>query len=408
MNAEPKRAAIVSNIKLIQRRIEQLETSYQNLQVEVLDREDDDDLMPETIEVYEQNNHRYKSPPNRKVPASDSQFNSTKKRSTTSSQAKTPLRTHQRRSDQENNDAQDLQPNESLLRQIDLLEESERQYQLKLETMTFRCEKLQTELVVKLDQVNRLTLELEEKTAASDNITTQMRFLEQQVEQHKKSVAPEHLRLKSQYDVSLMELKALEHDNSIIESRVRDLSQTNANLRNENRELKQQNNRIEMERLSLKKEIESLRGKFMDHQSDYEDLSDNYEVIKVENDRLRNELSTMTQKASTLTIEMNSNRHLLGRLDLEKKPDRIKAASFHEVIATSAKISEESALFLKTTKRSNNENFYPYNPKSLSNSYQKNINESSQKYVSDSYQKSERLDFDGLIGIEERFKKLNK
>ena len=404
MAEDPKRVVLESNIKLIQNRIQQLETSYHNLQVELVYDQPDEEDMPEPVQVFDLPSPQDRTPPTR------SRYTSAHKRTSLANRGRAAASQkhidfnfhHNNNNNSNNSPVKDSQTKEALMRQIDASKENERQLEVKVEALTFRCDKLQGELSLKADLVNRLSLEVEERAALFNNSAVQVRFLEQQVEQHKRTVLPELQKLKCQYDVSLLELRTLEHDNGILEARVRALSQNCTELKNHNRELKQQNGRIEMERLTLRKEIEALRAQFLDNESDLEELSDKCAAVCVENERLRNELASSGQKLAIFTADRNGSRSLLERVELERV--RVAPAKL-----THSKVLDASVTLVRSSKKTAAESI------SLQRSRVGTITRTREKVgklfaseekVSRTLGSEDRLDFADLAGIEERFKKL--
>jgi hypothetical protein len=56
--------------------------------------------------------------------------------------------------------------------------------------------------------------------------------LEEQVNRDMTEFRPHYQKLKSQYDVCLLEMKSLENDNAVLEKRIRDLSSVNLEMKN--------------------------------------------------------------------------------------------------------------------------------------------------------------------------------
>jgi hypothetical protein len=185
---------------------------------------------------------------------------------------------------------------ESLINEIDELKENLRQKDLNMETLNFRYEKIQSELTVKLNQINKLTIELEDKNSLVKKLESQKKYLENTIDQNNANLVPDHQKLKSQYEVLFLEMKSLENDNSILEKRIKDLSELNLLMKNENRDLKNQNYKIELERLENKKNLEILKNNMNNIENDFFDVSEKNESLSVENERLKNELSSMAEK----------------------------------------------------------------------------------------------------------------
>ena len=185
---------------------------------------------------------------------------------------------------------------QALVKETDELRDLVRQKDVKIETLNFRCEKLQTELAMKLDTINKLTVDIEERDGLMKRLSNQNKHLETVVEKNQTDLVPEHQKLKSQYNICLLEIKSLEKDNDILEARIRELTNNGNKLKIENREVKSNNSKIEQERLKLKQDLESLKMLINKNENDMLDLTDKYENSTTENERLKNELIILKQK----------------------------------------------------------------------------------------------------------------
>lgn len=307
MNAqELKKSAIENNIKTIQKRIQELEQSFDSVNKELSVDEEPND--------YEGLVKAAKEPIPQVIEKSFSKARS--------EQAVPELRSNFKRLSKRREEEEPTQVTdnfetrkmiEGLLREIDILRENEKQADVRIETLTFRCEKLQTELTVKLDLANKLTTELDEKNMQIKTLLGQIKGLEAVIDQNKRSLVPDLQRLKGQYDIALLEIRSLENDNVILENRIRDLTEANTKIRDEKREIDAKNRQIEIERLTLKKEIEELKSNFMNHESELEDTNEKYERVVLENDRLKNEVLYLNQRNKILTQDPdNPNESLLN------------------------------------------------------------------------------------------------
>lgn len=165
-----------------------------------------------------------------------------------------------------------------------------------LENLHYRCEGLQSSLTLKLDALNRATLELADKHAVLSKLQAQQALLEAELQGQKNGLLPEHRRLKASYAIALLDLKNLELDNGILDAKIKELASTNTELKNEQRELKTATAQSESDRLSLKKEIETIKSEFAGAQSEFSELRDKFDAQKNENENLRNSLYAINQK----------------------------------------------------------------------------------------------------------------
>lgn len=79
------------------------------------------------------------------------------------------------------------------------------------------------------------------------------------VDKNDNEFRPHYQKLKSQYDICLLEMKSLENDNEVLEKRIKNLTEVNLDMKNQNREIKNEKHKIEMERLASLKTIELLK-----------------------------------------------------------------------------------------------------------------------------------------------------
>lgn len=286
---------------------------------------------------------------------------------------------------------------QTLVRELDEIKESNRQKDLKIETLNFRTEKLQTELALKLDFINKITLEVEEKDAILKRLSNQNKHLESVVDQNKTGLLPEHQRLKSQYDISLLEIRSLEKDNDILEARIKELLQHSGVLKNENRELKTTNFKIEQERLKLKQDVESLRMGIVNNENDYVDLSEKYETVQTENERLKNELIILRQKLdvySTGEFDIVS-RKIVSRFAMHEndKGVNIKSSIFVKKVVNSEKLDRDfkDIVDIKDGNVDKQDYNYRIDRSNIKNPVIK--------------AEIEKLNFDGILSMEQDFKR---
>lgn len=277
----------------------------------------------------------------------------------------------------------DRQVIEELLKQLDTVKEEGKQKDLKVETLSFRCEQLQNELSLKIDQLNKTNLELEEQRTAARTASAQMRQLETQAEQTKRNLLPELQRLKSQNSVCLIEIRSLENDAGILEERIQELNKTNSVLKMENREVKALNSRLEQERLQIKLDVEALRAGFAETENNFEDLREENSRLGFENERLKNELAAVSQKLGQPIASKPAEK--LGLYGFERTIDDLKR-TVYEVVPTPKSIG---SLYNKNDGRKQMENNF-------------DINRPISRHTED------KLSFDGLNLLEDRLKKIIK
>ena len=284
---DAKKSAIESNIKDIQKRIQELEQSFDSV---------NKDLSVEEEPLPGEHNSYHREAVLQEKSFSKYTPNQYDNRS------RSNLKRFSRRDRQEdefsdqNDNFETRKMVEGLLRENDILRENEKQADVKIETLTFRCEKLQTELTVKMDLNNKLLIENEERNGQVKNLLGQIKALEATNDHYKKSFLPELQRLKSQYDVAVLEIRSLEHDNSILEKRIQEQTESNSRLRDERREVDARNRQMEIEQLTLRKEIQEFKLSLFNPENELEDLKDKFDKLAVENERLKNEIMYLNQK----------------------------------------------------------------------------------------------------------------
>lgn len=81
--------------------------------------------------------------------------------------------------------------------------------------MNFRYEKIQSELTHKMKEINHLNIKMEEQSGEIKKMMSQNEHLEMQVKENQTELRPNFEKLKSQYDICLLEIKSLENDNNV-------------------------------------------------------------------------------------------------------------------------------------------------------------------------------------------------
>jgi chromosome segregation ATPase len=381
---------IEHNIRAIQQRIQALESSFHDITPEIIE-----DMPPEQIYPIQNLSVREISAHDSRMYRSDIKGPQTQ--AYTRSNRKSLAR-GRRQDPEEEAEEQDYNPNqkviEELLKEIDFLKQKSNQQEMKIETLNFRCDKLQNELSLKLDIVNKQALELEDKSSAIRNQASQIHTLEKQIEQDKRTIIPQLQKTKSQYDICLLEMKSLENDNEILENHIKQLSETNSVLRNDNRDLRNVNSKIEMERLTLKKEIEDLKNKFYNYEDEIEDLSVRFEEKSTENERMKNEIGLLNQKVEVMSSE-KAIKYGIDRSEKQKEEyvgtygrENVHAQKFNTTFVSNG-IKENDESFNLVARKKNQAEARVAPPKNF-------------------LSPMDKLNFEGINNIEERFRKLNQ
>lgn len=381
---ESKRSMIEQNIRAIQQRIHALESSFHEITPELIE-----EIPPEPV-------YPVQHASTRDLSMHDSRLYKTDRKGVNNQSYRSKAKMGMSRNEPENfeNEVDPAQKViEELLREIDALKQKSNQQELKIETLNFRCDKLQNELSLKLDVINKQTIEIEERSIQFKNIQVQVKSLESQLDQQKKTILPQLQKIKSQYDICLLEIKSLENDNSILDDRIRQINESNMTLRNENRELRNNNTKIEMERLTLKKEIEELKTKFFTNEDEIEDISIKFDELSMENERLKNELSVVNQKLSVYNAD-KTNKILVDYVDRNKD----------DAISTMNRELGNLQTKFNTTQMSNG---VKENDETLNIISTKRLGTEAKIGAGRSFlSPTDRLNFDSINGIEEKLKRL--
>ena len=305
---------IEKNIFNIQKKLQELDSSFQNIEQDL--QEDVEHINKSIISKKSKytKNESLNLPPNRRSRLHTQNFenyqNSEKKPNYYNQENFQKNANIYKTQNIEN--SQKSQNLEILITEIDELKEKIREKDLNIETLNFRYEKIQSELTIKLNTINKLSIQMEDKNSIIKKFQSQNKHLQSMIDSNKNHLLPDHQKLKSQYEILFLEMKSLENDNNILEKRIRDLSELNLLMKNENRELKNCNYKIELERLENKKNLEILKNNMGNIENDFFDVSEKNENLGVENERLKNEVLTLGEKIKVFgKIE--------GRVGKEKK-----------------------------------------------------------------------------------------
>jgi chromosome segregation ATPase len=174
---------------------------------------------------------------------------------------------------------------------------------MKLETINFRCEKLQEDITKKHEQIALLknkSLELSEQNLELKG-ALEKAMRENRI--NRDEVGPRLDALRSRYEVCMLEMVSLENDNKILGQRNQAILKQDTELRKINRELKKEKFEEKQERLELCKEFEKVKR-------DFEELNEKLEDMRIQNEeleenvrRLKNERDSGVRKVEVLEKE---------------------------------------------------------------------------------------------------------
>lgn len=161
---------------------------------------------------------------------------------------------------------------------------------MKLETLNFRCEKLQEDITRKHEQMTDLKKKITLKDETIEKLKMQLSKAERENRMNKEEMAPRLEALKSRYEVCMLEMVSLENDNKIMNERIQKLLRENSELRRNVRDMKKQKFEEKQQRLTLAREFETVKrtldeltDKMTDLNLEKEDLFENLKRLKNEN-----------------------------------------------------------------------------------------------------------------------------
>ena len=290
MSSNKKKELIENNIKAIQERIEALEQSFQPEEDEI-----------EEIQMEPSISKKHAFNPTFKINNEKPAFQR--------NEQKLKNNNFMKKSIKANNDRKIDSPQKEQRMVNDLLSELDEQKQIidkqssKIESLEFRCQKLQDELGLKIEELTELSSANEHISLLNKKAENHIQNLENQMDEIQGSSIPQIQKLKSQNEVILLEMSSIENDNKVLDERVVTLEKETLDLRQMNRELRNQNSKIETERLALRKEVEELKGKFYSFEDQVEDGEKKVAEVECENERLRNEVNFLRKKIVVLEEE---------------------------------------------------------------------------------------------------------
>ena len=236
---------------------------------------------------------------------------------------------------------------EQLLEEIDELKEKANVREMKLETLNFRCEKLQEDITKKHDQLASLKNSNSDKADRIHNLSMKLAKSEKENRINRENIAPRLDALKSRYEVCMLEMVSLENDNRILNDRVNSLLKENSELRRLNRQLKKDKFEEKQQRLELCKEFEKVKREFDELTDKLEDINLERDDLEEANKRVKNERETYMKKLEVIERE----NYRLSTVGANLKGVR---NSFEGAIEDDHPIDSKDTVFLDLEKDRNN------------------------------------------------------
>jgi hypothetical protein len=264
----------------------------------------------------------------------------------------------------ENDNDDDL---ERILEENERLKEGLREKKMKIETMNFRCEKLQSELAQKLNLINRLSLEMNEIKTSNEFLLKQKEYLESLVDDNNKNLLPEHQKLKSKYEISVLEIKSLENDNKILEGKLLDYINMHKSLKSENKELSLKTSKMEIEKLEIKKDVEMIKSIISQNEYENKELIESNTNLESENERLKNQIFFLNNKLKIL----NENNHQNNNNDVNIEKTNVSKQNLERASKDSNQRKEVKKI--KDSQKLNFEELNFFDKKINNFSYSKNF-----------------------------------
>lgn len=199
---------------------------------------------------------------------------------------------------------------DQLLEEIDELKEQANVREMKLETLNFRCEKLQEDITKKHEQTTLLKNKNLEQAEYILELNSKLEKAQRENRINREDIGPRLDALKSRYEVCMLEMVSLENDNKILTERNKQILRQDTELRKRNRELKKEIFDEKQERLQMCKEFETLQRDLELMNEKIEDLKINKEELEETNKRLKNEKDSSMRKVEILERE-NFRLHTL-------------------------------------------------------------------------------------------------
>lgn len=207
---------------------------------------------------------------------------------------------------------------DQLLEEIDELKEQANVREMKLETINFRCEKLQEDITKKHEQMALLKNKNLEQAEHLMELGAKLDKAQRENRINRQDVGPRLDALKSRYEVCMLEMVSLENDNKILGERNKSILKQDTELRKINRQLKKEKFEEKQERLELCKEFEKVKREFGELNEKLEDMRIEKEELEEMCKRVKNERDSGLRKIDILERE---NFRIMNLRNQEKVND---------------------------------------------------------------------------------------
>ena len=260
---------------------------------------------------------------------------------------------------------------EQLLEEIDELKEQSNVREMKLETLNFRCEKLQEDITRKHEQISGLKNSVLDQNEHIQTISSKLEKAEKENKMNRENIAPRLDSLKSRYEVCMLEMVSLENDNKILNERVNRLLKENSELRKQNRGLKREKFEEKQERLELCRDFEKVKREFEELLDQLTDMSLEKQELEEANKRIKNERDTYLKKLEILEREnyrLSEMPNIKAAISIKGNPTRMFSNSFEQPNEIEKRVNSKETVYMNTPK-----NYFeqtePVNIKAFSGKY---------------------------------------
>jgi chromosome segregation ATPase len=206
------------------------------------------------------------------------------------------------------------------LEEIDELKEQANVREMKLETINFRCEKLQEDITKKHEQITLLKNKNLEQAEVILELNSKLEKAQRENRINREDVGPRLDALRSRYEVCMLEMVSLENDNKILMERNKKILKQDTELRKINRDLKREKFEEKQERLELCKNFEKVKREFEELNEKLEDMRIQKDELEEMAKRVKNEKDSGLRKIEVLEREnfrLNTlkNQHRFTEVD---------------------------------------------------------------------------------------------
>jgi chromosome segregation ATPase len=174
---------------------------------------------------------------------------------------------------------------------------------MKLETINFRCEKLQEDITKKHEQITLLKNKNLEQAEIILELNSKLEKAQRENRINREDVGPRLDALKSRYEVCMLEMVSLENDNKILMERNKKILKQDTELRKTNRDLKREKFEEKQERLELCKNFEKVKREFEELNEKLEDIRIQKDELEEMSKRVKNERDSGLKKLEVLERE---------------------------------------------------------------------------------------------------------